>query len=181
MCPSSGDNSWAAVTRVLSIDLMSNTIGYAVFEGPRKLADWGLKGGRRSEPGLLLKKLDELLKLYRPQTLVIEDVVLSKTRRSGRTLTLLSQIRAHATSNGIAVTPVAWANVRGHFVRHGGYTKYEIARLVAAALPVLAFRLPPPRKPWKSEDSRMGIFDAAAFGLTYYAQADADHSTVANS
>lgn len=174
MRPSSGGNSRSDVPRVLSIDLMSNTIGYVVFEGPRKLADWGVKDGRRSEPGLLLKKLDELLKLYRPQVLVIEDVVLSKTRRSGRTLTLLGQIRAHAISKGIAVTPLAWVDVREHFVRHGGYTKYEIARLVAAILPVLAFRLPPPRKPWKSEDSRMGIFDAAAFGLTYYAQTDAD-------
>lgn len=171
----------AKLHRVLVIDLMGNLIGYAVFEGPERLVDWGIKDGRKSNPGLLVNKFDELLKLYQPDTLVLEDHVLAKSRRSARALTLFAQIRAHAISRGVSVSPIAWTDVRSHFIRYGGYTKYEIARLVAASLPVLAPRLPPPRKPWKSEDSRMGIFDAAALGLTYFAQADTDRTVILNS
>jgi hypothetical protein len=32
--------------------------------------------------------------------------------------------------------------------------------------------LPPPRKLWKSEDARMGIFDAAALALTFFYTVD---------
>lgn len=171
----------AKLHRVLATDLMGNLMGYAVFEGPERLVDWGIKDGRKSNPSLLVTKFDDLLKLYRPDTLVLEDYVLAKSRRSARALTLFAQIRAHAISRGVSVTPITWIDVRNHFVRYGGYTKYEIARLVAAALPALAHRLPPPRKPWKSEDSRMGIFDAAALGLTYFAQAGADRTIIPNS
>lgn len=180
MCPSNVRLD-AQNPRVLAIDLMSNAFGYVVFENPRKLIDWGIADGRRSEPGILLKKLSRLLTLYRPQTLVLEDTVLAKSRRSARSLMLLTQFRAQATGYGITVASVAWSDVRKHFIRYGGYTKYEIARLVAASLPVLGFRLPPPRKPWRSEDTRMGIFDATAFGLTYYVNANPSTANAVNS
>ena len=45
---------------------------------------------------------------------------------------------------------------------------YEVARAVADHLPELAPRLPPRRKPWMSQDERMSIFEAVAFGLTFY-------------
>jgi hypothetical protein len=43
--------------------------------------------------------------------------------------------------------------------------KDQIARLIVTRFPELAPRLPPERKPWTSEDTRMAIFDAAAFAL----------------
>ena len=167
----------AAQDRVLAIDLMGNLIGYVVFEGPDRLVDWGIKDGRKSKPSLLFTKFDDLLRLYEPSVLVLEDNVLTKSRRSARSLSLFAQIRAHAIGQGVSVTPVAWTEVRRHFVRYGGYTKHEIARLVAASLPILAHRLPPPRKPWKSEDSRMAIFDAAALALAWYARSEGPTDT----
>jgi hypothetical protein len=35
-------------------------------------------------------------------------------------------------------------------------------------IPAFERYVPPPRKPWKSEDARMGIFDAAALALTFF-------------
>ena len=46
--------------------------------------------------------------------------------------------------------------------------KNEIARFIAARFPELARSLPPERKPWMSEDSRMAIFDAAAFAFASF-------------
>ena len=43
-----------------------------------------------------------------------------------------------------------------------------MAELLAKKFPdELASRLPPKRKPWKSEDSRMDIFDAVALAVAF--------------
>jgi hypothetical protein len=34
--------------------------------------------------------------------------------------------------------------------------------------------LPPERKPWMSEDSRMAIFDAAAFAMAFFQESAID-------
>jgi hypothetical protein len=47
-------------------------------------------------------------------------------------------------------------------------TKQEMAELLARQFPDdLAARLPPKRKPWKSEDTRMDIFDAVALAFAF--------------
>jgi hypothetical protein len=50
----------------------------------------------------------------------------------------------------------------------GVRNKNEIARFIAARFPELARSLPPERKPWMSEDSRMAIFDAAALAFASF-------------
>jgi hypothetical protein len=47
-------------------------------------------------------------------------------------------------------------------------TKYQIAETIVERFPELTPCQPPLRKPWMSEDSRMSIFDAAAFALTFF-------------
>jgi hypothetical protein len=47
-------------------------------------------------------------------------------------------------------------------------SKYAIAEAIAKHLPAFERHLPPQRKPWMSEDSRMGIFNAAALALTFF-------------
>jgi len=46
--------------------------------------------------------------------------------------------------------------------------KYMIAAALAKQLPAIGPKLPPVRKIWTSEDYRMSIFDAAAFGVAYF-------------
>jgi hypothetical protein len=47
-------------------------------------------------------------------------------------------------------------------------TKNEIAEAIARRVPALHLYVPPARKPWMSEDARMGIFDAAALAFMYF-------------
>ena len=48
---------------------------------------------------------------------------------------------------------------------------FDLCGIVRAEqFPELLSILPPKRKPWQSEDYRMGIFDAAAIGIAYLAQ-----------
>jgi hypothetical protein len=58
------------------------------------------------------------------------------------------------------------AQLQTHFL-NGGRTPstWKVARFLRRVL-TRAFRLPPERKPWMSEDARMAIFDAG-FALTF--------------
>jgi hypothetical protein len=54
---------------------------------------------------------------------------------------------------------------RGFFADGCG-TKHALAEIIAERFPKeLGFRLPPKRRAWMSEDSRMDIFDAVALAL----------------
>jgi hypothetical protein len=54
------------------------------------------------------------------------------------------------------------------FIPDGQGTKHELAEILAKQFPEeLGSRLPPKRKAWMSEDSRMGIFDAVALALVF--------------
>jgi hypothetical protein len=48
--------------------------------------------------------------------------------------------------------------------------KFEVASALAKQFPALVSRLPPKRRCWQSEDYRIGIFDAAAIGVAYFAR-----------
>ncbi|MCP5060463.1 MAG: hypothetical protein GY937_27510 [bacterium] len=59
-------------------------------------------------------------------------------------------------------------DVRACFSKYGAKTKEEIAAVIARELRELAPKLPGKRKPWKSEDERLWIFDAASLALTFF-------------
>ena len=46
-----------------------------------------------------------------------------------------------------------------------------MAELIAQRIPAFERYVPPPRKPWMSEDARMGLFDAAGLGLVFFERA----------
>lgn len=156
--------------RVLAVDPSTRGLGYALFEGRGWLVDWGTKDIRRDKHAAALQKIDELIRRYEPSVLVVEDCGHAKSRRNRRIRRLTEQMLTLAQrsgSNGCALPLVA---VYQQFSKRGAHTKYEIASTLAGEFPALALRLPPKRKPWQSEDSRMSIFDAAALGYTYLAR-----------
>src|SRR2546422_6406966 len=74
---------------------------------------------------------------------------------------------AMARSRKLRVTLFSRERVRQVFFADGKGTKDALAEILAKRFPEeLGFRLPPKRRPWMSEDYRMGIFDAVALALT---------------
>ena len=66
------------------------------------------------------------------------------------------------------VTAYSRSDVLSAFAEFGVTNKHDIAKIVAKHVPALERYLPPPRKPWMSEDARMGLFDAAGLALTFF-------------
>ncbi|MDA9473445.1 hypothetical protein XI03_02725 [Bradyrhizobium sp. CCBAU 65884] len=62
--------------------------------------------------------------------------------------------------------------VRDAFKCYQCPNKQSLAELIAKHIPAFEQYVPPPRKPWMSEDRRMGLFDAAALGLVFFQSND---------
>jgi Holliday junction resolvasome RuvABC endonuclease subunit len=150
---------------VLAIDPTHRGFGFAVLEDPGGLIDWGTRLARGPKNPGSLRAVKDLLRLYQPDTLAIEDLAAAQSRRCGRVRQLLRSIARVAEAldlEVVAVSPEAWR------VRCAGFkdaTKEQVAAALALRFPELASRIPPHRKPWMSEDSRMTMFDAAALAI----------------
>ena len=154
--------------RVLSLDLHPRGFGYAVFEGTARLVDWGTTDIRKNKQYAVLRKIGELMRLYQPKVLVVEDCAHVKSRRNLRVRQLAETILVAVQEFGVEGHALPLAAVYRMFAKSGASTKYEIASTLVRAFPELMVSLPPKRKPWQSEDGRMSIFDAVALGLAYF-------------
>jgi hypothetical protein len=165
--------------RILAIDPITRGFGFAVLDGPHCLIDWGLKGTSRwQEPRerWCLRQIAELIDVYRPDRVVVEDCFDRRSRRVQTSRRLIERICNVARLHGVSARRISRAGVHRAFPPERACTKYKIALAIAGRFPELAWRLPPIRKPWMSEDTRMGIFDAVALALAFYAQHRAPQS-----
>lgn len=159
--------------RVLALDPITKGFGFAVLDGPHSLIDWGLKGTSRWEEPRerwCLRQVAELIDFYQPDRVVIEDCVDPRSRRGQTSRRLIERIGEVARGRDVAVRRISRAALRRAFAPEGGGTKYKIALAIAMQFPELAWRVPPIRKPWMSEDARMAIFDAVALALAVFSQ-----------
>jgi hypothetical protein len=151
---------------VLAVFPSTRGFGYAVFEGPRSLIDWGVKGARCPQKNLeSLEKLRELTALYRPDVVVLEDYEGPGSRRAKRIRNLINLMAAHAVAEGMSTAFFSRAAVRARF---GLETKRQVAEAIAQEFPELEPRMPPVRRIWMSEDRRMSIFDAVSLAITFF-------------
>lgn len=152
--------------RVLAIAPTTQGVGYVVLESPAMPVDWAIKSVRDKEESKALSAISKLLQHYRPDVFVLEEP--QGSRRWPRIQKLLEAASRLPQIQHITIRRFPMSRVKKVFRTFRAETKYEIAHAVAQQLPELAPRLPRIRKPWMSQDSRMGIFDAAALALTYY-------------
>lgn len=142
--------------------------GWVVFEGPFRPIDWGLVSARGDKNALCLKRLDRLLERFAPEVLVLEAYDRDTTRRARRIALLCDAARARADERGVETVVYSRAAVRAAFAEVKAITRRQIAEAVARHLEMFRHRLPPPRKPWDSEDARDALFAAAAVVLTHH-------------
>lgn len=154
---------------VLAIYPSVRGFAFVVFEGSLSPADWGIKElrGRQKNRRCLLA-IATLFARYRPDVLVLQDMSPAGTRRAVRLRELNAGIEEMANDQGIAVFRFSRAQVRQAFAPYGATTKHSIAEIIVKHVPAFERFLPPPRKLWMNEDTRMSLFDAAALALTFF-------------
>jgi len=151
----------------MAIAPSSRGFGFAVLERGKSLVDWGVKTVKGDKNPGSIEKVESMLGHYNPGVLVLPDAMVKGARRAPRIGRLCKEIAALASKRRIKVVLLTRDNVRSVFFEDGKGTKHMIAKVLAMRFSnELGHRLPPKRKPWRSEDYRMEIFDAVPFAVT---------------
>ena len=138
------------------------------MEGEKTIVECGGRVADGDKNAQSISKMEKLLNFYRPGILVLQDVEAKGSRRAPRIKTLNRQIKAVAGKHNIQVKLISGKQMRSFLLGNPKGTKQEMAEKLAMLFPdELALRMPPKRKPWKSEDSRMDIFDAVALAVVF--------------
>jgi hypothetical protein len=154
---------------VLAVYLNTRGFAFVLFEGPLAPVDWSVREIRGPEKyARCLAKIVAILDQYLPDVLVLQDTSSQGTRRERRITELNAAIAELAEVRGLQVHTYSRDKVREAFWRCGATTKQALAEIIAKHIPAFERYVPPRRKPWQSEHARMGIFDAAALGLTFF-------------
>lgn len=152
--------------RILAIVPSPVGFGFAVLEGQEVLRNWGVKVVEGDKNRQSLLKVKELIAEYRPTVLVLEDIFTKESRRGSRTRALTKKILTLASNDKIQVKLFAKEQIRNAFFGEGKGTKHALAQIVSNRFPEeLGHRMPPERRDWDSESSRMAIFVAVALAL----------------
>jgi Holliday junction resolvasome RuvABC endonuclease subunit len=157
---------------VLAVYLNTRGLAFVLFESSLSPIDWGVKetrGARRH--ARCLAKIAAIVDHYEPDVLVLQDTFSEGMVRVRRIIKLNAAIAELAERRQMALYAYSRADVWKAFEDVGVSNKQELAMAIAVHIPAFERYVPPPRKPWKSEDSRMGIFDAAALALVFFQKA----------
>jgi hypothetical protein len=154
---------------VLAVYPSTRGFAFVLFEGALSPADWGVKeirGAQKNNRCLLA--IASLIDQYQPGVLILQDTSPRGTRRARRIRNLNASIGELAESVGIPTIAYSRIEVLNAFASVAPRNKHDLAEAIAKHIPAFDRYLPPPRKPWMSEDARMSLFDAAALALTFF-------------
>ena len=153
--------------RILSIAPSFKGVGFAVLEGRDTLIDWGVKAavGKGNKNAKSLAKVEKLITRYRPDMLVLEDVLAEGSQRYPRIRRLLPQVIKLAQAYKVKSRLFSRQQVMKSLIPDG--TRHALAVIIARRFPEqLGSKLPPKRKVSMNEHPRMSVFDAVALAET---------------
>lgn len=150
--------------RLLAIDPTSKGFGFVVVEHGTRLVDWGVARVWATSEMEFVVRVQALIERYGTAFLVLPKLP-SEPRRA-RASRRLAALSLHAQQFRMQVASVSPSDVGAALPG----TKQRRAESLASAFPELRAWLPPPRRPWMTEDERMHIFDALALAMTALSQ-----------
>jgi Holliday junction resolvasome RuvABC endonuclease subunit len=154
--------------RIVAISLSSRGFGYAVMERNRALVDYGKKVVSEDKNAWSLAHIAKLIAVNRPDVLALQSMNAKGTRRALRIKELHRSVVMLVKKYKIRVVELTGTELRNALLGNPNATKHEMAEVLAKQFPdELASRLPPKRKAWASEDSRMDVFDAVALAVAF--------------
>src|SRR6266581_9072909 len=124
--------------RVLAIDPSTRGFGFAVLEGQDRLIDWGVKETKKNKNARTLKLIEDLIDVYLPNVIVVEDYAGKGSRRCRRIERLINDISKLASKRQVKVRSFSRTRVKQTFSECGASNKYEIAIAIANRFPELA-------------------------------------------
>jgi len=162
--------------RVLALDLRSGRAGFVVLEGLDKLLDWGVRSYTPRYGPLevtVSRRIASLLGLHQPSVMVLRLPSNRLVKKNDRIRVIVRTLRKEAKRRSVSLRLLRRQRIKKIFSAQGRATKHQIASLMAERFSDLAWKLPPKRKLWQSENYHMTVFDAAAAGVAHFWRPDA--------
>jgi len=154
--------------RIFAIDLRNRRSGFAIFEGPRSLLDFGTTVLPSITAAPLMSRFSDLLRVSLPSIIVVRRDRWEKMMSDPDAKRLINLLAHEAGSRGIRIRVLDESAVSATFHNLGCETKAEVSAALARIFPELVWQIPPKRKVWESEHPRQTVFDAIALGLAYW-------------
>lgn len=151
---------------VLGVHPAAQGFGWALFDGPNSLFDWGTADIRKADSAKTLVRIAQLFDKYQPRVLALEEFDSDLTRRRPRIRLLCRAIVGRAELRNIWVLRYHRDQIAA--VHGQARSRFDIATMIAARFDNLAPLLPKKRRLWENERLGMSIFNAAACASTYY-------------
>lgn len=155
---------------LLALEVRASRLGFAVFEGPTKLLDWGVRSfekGNKTLTSSVSDRIATLLAFHRPFAVVMRGRVYDSISQRRAFAKIVSSIRAEAGRNSTKFIVLSARQVQACFAPKGQITKHEIAVILAKRFEELSWKLPQRRKSYQCEAPVMAVFDAAATGVAF--------------
>jgi len=151
--------------RILAVEIRAARLGYAIFEPPKSLKDFG--GAWFPTPREARSRIARLLRLYSPSVLVLPGAR-KRYPRDMRIRKAIARIaRDEARKIAIPAVRMPEREFNSFFQQYSCRDKYDVAAAVASKFPDISWRLPPRPKFYDPEPSAMLYFDSVALGVAY--------------
>lgn len=154
--------------RLLALEIRARRLGFAVFEAPTRLLDWGVRsfGEQGAEVrSTVADRISTLLAFHKPFAVVVRARKYHSAVQNKRFAAILTAIRAETRRYTTKFYVLTASQVRARFALNGQATKHDIATGLAKQFEELSWRLPQRRKSYQSEAPVMAVFDAVANGV----------------
>lgn len=160
--------------RIVAIEARRSRFGYAVFEGPSKLLDWGASTvpshfSDRAASAVARNRVLGALRRCHPEAAVVKRPRVTKTGKSAAAGPIFRAILREAAGMGMPINILTRTDIGEAFRSSGARKKDDIAEILVEIFPELLPRLPHRRSnKWKPEWRGMVVFDAIAVGFAYW-------------
>lgn len=155
--------------RVLAVDIRADRIGYAAFETPDRLLDYGTSRFEAGKTGRA--RMEFLLRALAPSVIVLRRPRTRSTRKRPRWTMNLHVIEGEAKRLGVPARFVGERTLKTLFAEFDCRNKFQVAALLGTWFPELARHVPRKRKCYEPEPWTIAYFDAIALGAAYFMRA----------
>jgi len=152
-------------TRILAVEIRAARLGYAVFETPRELRNFG--GTWFDSPKVARANIARLFNLYRPSIVVIRGGVMRYPRNMAKRQRIARIVCDEGRKLAISIKRVVSKDFDRFFGSHLCRDKYDVAVTLSQWFPDLARRIPSRPKFYDPEPNSILYFDSIALGIVY--------------
>ncbi|MBI1307057.1 MAG: hypothetical protein GC181_10685 [Bacteroidetes bacterium] len=150
---------------ILAIHPNQAGFGYAVFDSPSQLEDFGMVYIQPISNTKSLVRIKQYIDYFNPIEIAVKE---PSDRCSPRIQKLIDSISQLARTADLPVNTYSRADIQNVFEQFEAFSKHQISKRLIEWFPILKPYGFPKRSAQMAEHHYTGLFDALSLGITHY-------------